>query len=252
MSKHLLLIAFAAILFSCNNASDKDDTKGGDSTAAAKPMFSELSTDTGWVSLFDGQTTNGWHSYGQAAAGKAWKVANGELYLDTTNKKDWQIGDGGDLSSNKIYKNFDLKLEWKISPAGNSGIMFHVNEDTTKYKYSYWTGPEMQILDRAHPDATVKHMAGDLYDLISSSKRAEKPAGEWNQAEIVCQDSKLDFYLNGVNTVSTFMWDDSWNKMISASKFSQWPDFGTFHEGHIILQDHGNTVWFRNIMIKNL
>ena len=252
MSKNLILISFAAALFSCNNAADKDDNTTDTATAVVVPMFNELSTDSGWVSLFDGTSTNGWHSYGQPVAGKAWNVKEGVLYLDTTNKKDWQIGDGGDLTSNKIYKNFDLKLEWKISPAGNSGIMFHVNEDTLKYKHSYWTGPEMQILDKAHPDATVKHMAGDLYDLISSTKRAEKNAGEWNKAEIVCNNSKLDYYLNGVNTVSTFMWDDQWNKMIAASKFAEWPDFGTMHEGHIVLQDHGNMVEFRNIMIMNL
>lgn len=253
MSKNLILIGFAALLFSCNNsATDNKDNSKDTAAVAATPMFNELSTDTGWVSLFDGQTTNGWHSYGKSAAGSAWKVKDGVLYLDTSNKKDWQITDGGDLTSNKMYKNFDLKLEWRISPAGNSGIMFHVGEDTAKYKYSFWTGPEMQILDKAHPDATVKHMAGDLYDLISSSKRSEKAAGEWNQAEIVCMDSKLDFYLNGVNTVSTFMWDDQWNKMIANSKFVEWPDFGTLKQGHIVLQDHGNMVEFKNIMIKNL
>lgn len=236
-------IAFIAWLFlaACNNG------EPGTTEVGAEPH-----TDTGWVSLFDGSTTQGWHSYGKSTVGAAWKVADGILYLDTSNKKDWQIADGGDLSSDGEYEHFHLSLEWKISPAGNSGIMFHVNEDTTKYKASFWTGPEMQILDKAHPDATVKHMAGDLYDLIEAQQRAEKPAGEWNLAEIIYNKGKLDFYLNGINTVSTIKGDSSWNQLIAGSKFTEWPDFGTYSKGHIVLQDHGNYVAFKNIRIKNL
>jgi len=101
----------------------------------------------GWVSLFDGKSVNGWHKYGGAAAGTAWKVADGALYLDTSMKSSWQIANGGDIVTDKEYENFDLKLEWKISPGGNSGIMFNVHEDSVKYKYPWNTGPEMQVLD---------------------------------------------------------------------------------------------------------
>lgn len=241
MKQGLIALIALLVLSACNN--------GEPATTQAD---AQSQTDTAWVSLFDGSTTQGWHSYGKSTAGTAWKVADGLLYLDTMNKKDWQIADGGDLTSDGEYEHFHLSLEWKISPAGNSGIMFHVNEDTTKYKASFWTGPEMQILDKAHPDATVKHMAGDLYDLIEAKQRAEKPAGEWNLAEIVYNKGKLDFYLNGINTISTIKGDSSWNLMIAGSKFTEWPDFGTYSKGRIVLQDHGNYVAFKNIKIKNL
>ena len=131
--------------------------------------------------------------------------------------------------------------------------MFYVHEDSN-YRRPYWTGPEMQVLDNnAHPDAKIiKHRAGDLYDLISCSKETVKPALEWNQVEIKSLNGKLDFFLNGENVVSTMMWDDNWRKMIAASKFKEWPGFGTFKKGRICLQDHGDNVWFRNIKIKKL
>jgi hypothetical protein len=162
--------------------------------------------------------------------------------------------DGGDIVTDEEFENFDLKLEWKIAKNGNSGIMFCVHEDTTKYKAPYETGPEMQVLDNdGHADGKIKkHRAGDLYDLISCSKETVKPVGEWNQVEIKLLNGKLDFYLNAENVVSTTMWDDSWNKLVAGSKFKTMPGFGTFKKGHIDLQDHDCMVWYRNIVIKKL
>jgi exoribonuclease R len=184
----------------------------------------------------------------------AWKAEDGVLHLDASQKGDWQTKNGGDMVSNEEYENFDLKLEWKISKAGNSGILFHVKEDTTKYKYSYFTGPECQVVDNKENEdgKLIKHRAGDLYDLISISKEVVKPAGEWNQLEIVCNNSKLDFTINGEHVLSTTLWDDNWKKLVAGSKFKEWPDFGTFKSGHIVLQDHGADVWYRNIEIKKL
>jgi hypothetical protein len=115
------------------------------------------------------------------------------------------------------------------------------------------TGPEMQILDNnGHPDAKItKHRAGDLYDLITA-KEVVKPVGEWNLAEIVSNNGKLEFYLNGQQTLSTTMWDDNWRNMIANSKFKTMSAFGTIKKGRIGLQDHGDDVWFRNIMIRRL
>lgn len=241
MKQIFYVLFFVGTITSCTNTEP-----------AAEEAVADVNTDSGWISLFDGSSTTGWHSYGKSTIGSSWKVLDSVIYLDSTNKKDGYIADGGDLASNEEYENFHLSLEWKISHAGNSGIMFHVNEDTTKYKASYWTGPEMQILDSKHPDATEKHMAGDLYDLIASTQRNEKPAGEWNHAEIICNKGKLEFYLNEVNTVTTIKGDSSWNAMVAGSKFTEWPDFGTFSKGHIVLQDHGNYVAFKNIKIKIL
>ena len=244
MKKLLLPVAAAALFAACNSATEE---KTKTATAVA-------GTDSGWVSLFDGKTTSGWHSYGKASIGEAWKVADGVLYLDTTQKEEWQIKGGGDIVTNDEYENFDLKLEWKIAPNGNSGIIFYVHEDTAKYKYVWNTGPEMQVLDNnGHPDAKIpKHRAGDLYDLISGSKETVKPAGEWNEAEIVSDNGKLDLFLNGTNVVSTTLWDSAWKQLVAGSKFKDMPDFGTYKKGRIALQDHGNAVWYRNIKIKKL
>ena len=212
---------------------------------------------SGWITLFDGKSTTGWHSYGKKTAGAAWKVVDGTLHLDAAGKKNNKL-EGGDIVTDNEYENFHLQLEWKISPKGNSGIIFYVNEDLSKYPNTYNTGPEMQVLDNGtatkagHADARIyTHRAGDLYDLIAS-KELVKPAGEWNKAEIVSKNGKLDFYMNGQHALSTTMWDDNWRQMVAISKFKDMPGFGIFKKGKIALQDHGDDVWYRNIRIKNL
>jgi hypothetical protein len=144
-----------------------------------------------------------------------------------------------------------LKLEWKISKNGNSGIMFTVKEDTA-FKESWYTGPEMQILDNdGHSDGKIKkHRAGDLYDLIASSSEPVHPVGEWNQVEIRLNKGKLDLFMNGVNIVSTTMWNENWWQLVKKSKFAEMPDFTKFKTGRIALQDHGFDVWFKNVKIK--
>lgn len=238
MKKLIGLLLVAAFVNGCTSSSKMASMDGGDNKQ-----------DNAWHSLFDGKTTTGWHTYGKPAAGSAWKVADGALMLDVTTKEG-----RGDLVTNDEYDNYHLKLEWKISPKGNSGVIFYINEDAAKYHESYNTGLEMQVLDNdGHPDGKIiKHRAGDLYDLISVSKETVKPVGEWNKAEIVSKDGKLDLYLNGEHTVSTMLWDENWRNMVANSKFKTMPGFGTFKKGKIGLQDHGNGVWYRNIQIKKL
>ena len=247
----IVLFAFACLFISCDS----------NQISMKSTNNSEASDDSGWITLFDGKTTNGWHSYGKDHVGSAWKVENGTLHLDAASKKDSKA-EGGDMVTNDEYENFDFKIEWKISPKGNSGIIFFVKDDASKYSNTYNTGPEMQVLDNGsptvlgHPDGRLySHRAGDLYDLLAS-KEAAKPTGEWNQAEIIANKGKLDFYLNGVHTLSTTMWNDTWRKMIAISKFkntaNDMKDFGTFKKGKIALQDHGDEVWYRNIRIKKL
>ncbi|WP_240773408.1 DUF1080 domain-containing protein [Pontibacter sp. SGAir0037] len=211
-------------------------------------------TDGEWISLFDGKTLNGWHSYGRSAVGKAWKAENGVLFLDASNKADWQTQDGGDIVTDQEFSDFHLKLDWKISENGNSGIIFYVHEDTSQYDYTWHTGLEMQVLDNnGHPDAKIhKHRAGDLYDLIASSEETVKPVGEWNEVEIISNKGSLVMFLNGTEVVSTTLWDDNWASLVSNSKFASMPGFGIYKSGRIALQDHGDNVWFRNIKIRKL
>jgi len=210
-----------------------------------------IQAQKGFKALFDGKTTKGWHSYGKNSAGAGWKAENGVLHFDPDAAKD---GQGGDLVTNVEYANFHLKLDWKIAPNGNSGILFYVKDDAAKYPNTFSTGLEMQVLDNdGHPDGKItKHRAGDLYDLIQSKSEPVKPVGEWNSAEIISKNGKLTLILNGVVVVETVLWDDTFKKLIDGSKFATWPGFGTFKKGKIALQDHGNSVWYRNIVLKQL
>ncbi len=250
MIKKILVSCLAFSALACSN-----EKKLTGMQTSAPNTLTQQEKNEGWELLFDGKTTNGWHKYGGGPkVGAAWKVADNTLYLDASKKRDWQIEDGGDIVTDNEYENFHLKLDWKVDSGGNSGVIMYINENREKYEWGWMTGPEMQILDNAaHPDAKIqKHRAGDLYDLISSSSEPVKPALEWNTAEVRSLNGKLDLYLNGVNVVSTTMWDENWKKMIAGSKFKKMADFGTYRKGKLGLQDHGNTVWFRNIKIRKL
>jgi hypothetical protein len=205
----------------------------------------------GFKPLFDGKTTTGWHSYGKSYAGTAWEIQDGTLHFNPKIKDKKQRGD---LVTDKEYANFHLKLDWKVAPKANSGIIFYINEDTTKYKATYSTGLEMQVLDNdGHKDGKItKHRSGDLYDLVQSSSEPVKPVGEWNTAEIIAKNGNLTLILNGVKVVNTTLWNEDWKKIVSGSKFASWENWGSFKTGKISLQDHGDEVWYKNIVIKEL
>jgi hypothetical protein len=204
----------------------------------------------GWRLLFDGKTTTGWRNFNSNEVRQGWKVQDGALYLDNTVAT---REERGDIVTHEEFENFELAMDWKIDSCGNSGIIFNVVEDP-KYKATYFTGPEMQVLDNTcHPDAKIeKHRAGDLYDLIKVSKETVKPAGQWNQVRLVSNKAHYEFWLNGTKTVEFTMHTPEWDAMVANSKFKQWADFGKATKGHIALQDHGNKVWFRNIKIREL
>lgn len=238
--KKLIIALFPVALLACHTASKTADATKGSSKK-----------NDGWQVLFDGTSKNAWHIYNNKSDGSAWTVKDGILYLDPTAKKNG--AGGGDLVTNEEFENFDLKLEWKIDTAGNSGIIFLTQEDQ-KYAQSYLTGPEMQIIDNTgHRDARInKHRAGDLYDLIASSTENVHPWGQWNSIELIVNKGQLELHQNGAKVVATTMWDDNWKQLIANSKFKNWAGFGMFQKGRIALQDHGNGVSFRNIQIKRL
>lgn len=242
-TNYLSLLAAAGLLAACS-APKSEKTSKGDSVVAT-------ASAEGWIPLFDGQTLSGWSKYGGGEAGKAWKVENGELFLDAANKENWQDGDGGDIVTNEEFENFHFKCEWKISPKGNSGIIFLVHE-SPEFTRTYHTGPEMQVLDNdGHPDGKIiSHRAGDLYDLIVSSQEMAKPVGEWNQAEVIVNQGKLELILNGVTVVSTTLWTPEWEALVAGSKFKEMPGFAKYKKGKIALQDHGDVVHYRNLQIK--
>ncbi|GAB3999603.1 DUF1080 domain-containing protein [Spirosoma daeguense] len=204
-----------------------------------------------WQTLFDGKTLTGWHNYlkaGQPVSEK-WTVDNGAIHLTA--------GGAGDLVTDKEFGDLELEIEWKISEGGNSGIIYHVHEDP-KYKATYQTGPEMQVLDNEkHPDAKNgrdgNRTAGALYDLQKPiTPNAAKPVGEWNKARLVIKNGRAEQFLNGKKIADYPTSGPEWDKMVSESKFKGWEGFGKYSTGRIALQDHGNKVWYRNIRVREL
>ncbi|MEO7315746.1 MAG: DUF1080 domain-containing protein [Ginsengibacter sp.] len=251
MIKNLSWILIILFAVGCNASKSTTMNKN-------ENKLSKAETADGWQILFDGQSPKGWHSYGQKTAGKAWVINEGALHLNSKNKSNLAKEESGDLVTDNEYSNFHLKMDWKISDKGNSGIIFYIHEDPSKYGATYQTGLEMQVLDNGtptrlgHPDGKLyTHRTGDLYDLLAA-KEAEKPLGEWNHAEIKSVNGQLDFYLNGEHTLSTKIWDQNWNEMVAISKFKDMPGFGKYKSGKIALQDHGDDVWYKNIKIKRL
>ena len=199
----------------------------------------------GFTLLFDGTTTNGWHTYlNNTSVG--WYVNNGALQVDTLAAKH------GDLVTDKEYTNFELKLDWKIPVGGNSGVIFSIHEDSA-YDATYLTGMEMQVLDdiKAEDNKRPNHLAGSLYDMIAPSHPA-KPAGEWNSIIIRKVNGHITLFMNGKQVVETQIGSPEWNELIQKSKFKNWKGFAQYPTGHIALQYHGAAVAFRNIRIKEL
>ncbi len=194
----------------------------------------------GWTLLFDGTSLEHWRGYKKTEVPGGWKVEDGTLARPQG---------GGDLVTRDEYQDFDLKLEWKISPGGNSGVMFHVAET---HNAPYETGPEMQILDNAkHPDGhNPKTSAGAAYALIACSKEVVHPQGEWNEAELIVSGDHVEHWLNGTKVVEYELHSPEWQALVDASKFRAMPDYAKPTTGRICLQDHGNPVWFRNVKIR--
>ena len=197
--------------------------------------------------LFDGKTTKGWHTYLKPTAAPAWEVVDGALQLNP------QAPGQGDLVTDGEYENYELTLEWKISPAGNSGIIFGVHEDPA-FPATYETGIEMQVLDNkgAEDNKKANHLAGSLYDMQAPAKDVAKPAGEWNLVKLRKQSGHLTFFLNTVKIVDVQMGSPEWKALVESSKFKTWKNFGAYPKGHIALQDHDHKVAFRAIKIELL
>jgi hypothetical protein len=247
MKRLTIELAFACLLISCGGGSQKNALP--DTSAAAMPA-----ADSGWTALFNGKDLSGWHTYGDTAVGSAWNIDSGAIHLQPGAKNGYQTKGGGDVVTDSAFGNFDCKISWKVGKKANSGIMFYVQDDKKKYPETWYTGPESQVLDiDSNEDAhSPKHQVADLYDLIPCTTHPANPWGQWNHVEIISNKGKLDILLNGVNVITTTLWDDNWKKLIANSKFKAMPGFGMFTTGHIALQDHGEEVWYKDIMIKKL
>jgi hypothetical protein len=204
-------------------------------------MLSAEERATGWRPLFDGVSLAGWRLWPRGTP-TGWRVVNGAIERGTG---------GGDLVTDETFANFDLALDWKVEPGGNSGIMYRI-ADTGEHTYE--TGPEMQVLDdERHPDGKSRlTSAGAVYGLYPAPEGVAKPAGEWNSARIVVNGNHVEHWLNGTPVAKYDLGSVDWERRVAASKFAEWKDYGRAPRGRIGLQDHGDPVSYRNIRIRVL
>jgi hypothetical protein len=158
---------------------------------------------------------------------------------------------GGDLMTVDQFGDFELRLEWKVAKNGNSGIMFRVTDEGGQ---TYETGPEFQILDNGgHKDGRdPMTSAGSNYAMHPPVRDVTRPIGEWNEIRLIVRGAHVEHWMNGVKLLEYELWSDDWNKRMKASKFAKMPAYGRARRGHLVLQDHGDLVWYRNIKIKEL
>lgn len=208
----------------------------------------------GWTLLFDGRTSAGWRGFHtDSFPSSGWAIEDGALKKVGKGEKP---GAGGDIITTEQYGNFELALDWKISPGGNSGLKYLVAERPDR-KGRSGVSYEMQILDDdRHPDAKEgvngNRTAGALYDLIAPSAHVAKPVGEWNQARLVVSGRHVEHWLNGRKVVQFEIGSPEMKALIARSKYKDIAGFGDATSGHILLQDHGDEVWFRNIKLRRL
>lgn len=215
---------------------------------ATDNTLSQAEQAEGWKLLFDGQTLNGWRMY-QNKPADAWGVKDGILYCkgSETDKSDLRA----DIVSADQYENFELSVDWKIAPEGNSGIMYHVSEDTTA---AYYSGPEYQLIDDAgFPEKLEEwQKTASDYAMYTVTSRPTNPVGQFNTSKIIVNSTHREHWLNGVKVLEFEAWTPDWEKRKAAGKWKDVPNYGMNKTGYICLQDHGGGVWFKNIKIKVL
>jgi hypothetical protein len=234
-----LLVVSAA----CTGTSRTDDEAMPAAEAAVAPnRLTTREQQEGWRLLFDGQTLNGWRGYGMQTMPAGWAAVDGALTRSARAE---------DIITTDQFRNFDLRLEWKIAPGGNSGIFYRAVETSDPI---YYSAPEYQILDDlAHQDGgSDLTSAGANYGLHPAPRGVVKPAGEWNSARILVQGNHVEHWLNGQKIVDYELGSPDWQQRVAKSKFNEWPGYGKAAQGHIGLQEHGSWVAYRNIKIRVL
>jgi hypothetical protein len=247
MNKTLTVAFFlAAILFFTlfgTASAQKNNQPKADAKRALNALTRE-ERNQGWELLFDGKSMSQWRNYGKDTL-TGWKIQDGNMVA---------LGEGSnDIITKEVFGNFELSLEWKTSPQGNSGIFFHVVEG--KHPALYETGPEYQIIDEAGwPDKLEEwQKAAANYAMHTAPPTKKlKPVGEYNQSMIVVKTEHVEHWLNGQKVVEYQLWTPEWEKLVRDGKWKDYPDYGRARDGHLGLQDHGNVTWFRNIKVRRL
>ena len=216
-------------------------------TGDVQNKLSEEERRAGWSLLFDGTSLSGWRGYKRAdASGTRWKVEEGMMTVDPADGRDTR--GAMDLITAATYDTFELAFEWRVAPGGNSGVKYFVLEDRDAA-----IGHEYQIIDDdKHPDAKVgpKRQTSSFYDVLAASNRPLRPAGDFNQSRILVRDRSVEHWLNGTRVLHYQLGSAELQAAIEQSKFKGIERFGKLQQGHILLQDHGDRVWYRNLRIR--
>lgn len=228
----------------------------------ASEMVNELTAEEkkeNWKLLFDGESTAGWRGINQDTfPGEGWKIEGGMLMVNAADGR--ESSNGGDIITIEQYSDFVFDIDWKMmTQGGNSGVKYFVKEGLSGNE-KYGVGPEYQILDdEYHPWMLDGRMQPDdfftlasLYEIYPAENKSPKPLGEWNHSRIVVQGKEVEHWLNGVSVLKYNRGSEDFREKVAESKFNQFENYGEAKEGHILLQDHGDKVAFRNIKIKEL
>jgi hypothetical protein len=208
--------------------------------AAFSEPFDAQGRQDGWRSLLDGKTAAGWRGYRQKTVPDGWTVVDGALT---------RTGKGGDIITVDQFGDFELTLEYNLAPGANSGVFFRVTEDDPVIWHE---APEIQVIDNARTDLKPAQTTAANYDLHAPSSAVAKPAGQWNALRILVRGHHVEHWLNGTKVIDYELGSADWKQRVQASKFKEFPRFGTARRGHIGLQDHGDRVAYRNIRIREL
>ncbi len=248
MNQRFLWLAAAGLLFGCKPNAPQESASTETATPALNTL-TEAEKQEGWALLFDGQTTKGWHIYNRDTMA-GWAVENDEFIALGQGGLD---GHGADIVTDEEFENFELSLEWKMSPGGNSGVFFNVVE-SPEYSAVYETGPEYQLIDDVGFPEKLEpwQLSAANYAMHPPAKKAYKPVGEFNLTRLVVNKGHVEHWLNGELIVAYDLWTPEWENLANTGKWKDFPGYGRAKKGKIALQDHGNQSWFRNIKIKRL
>ncbi len=222
---------------------------------AAQNTLTAEEQQAGWQLLFDGESFDGWRQYNGTAMPESWSIdkKQGAMKL-ATNPRPGRMGGFDIIFADKQFSDFELTIDWMIEEKGNSGILYYVVEEAGKPMFN--AAPEVQVLDNWYASDTklANHLAGSLYDMLPALPQNAKPAMEWNTIVIRVKDGRVTHTQNGVEVCRYSIWTPEWGMLVAASKFKDWPGFnqGPAKQGYIGLQDHGYSVWFRNIKVREL
>lgn len=261
MMKSILFIAAGCLFLGCssNSTTHTEDKRNANSggreaeltaeaklTAGKQNMLTKEEKEDGWELLFDGTNTDKWTAVdSEVFPENGWAIENGALVL----------AEGGNIITRDVYSDFDLKFEFNMTPAANSGIKYYVTKLKNKESGAVVNnGPEYQIIDDFSIDegANETEKTAAVYLLYEAVNKELLPPGQWNTGRIVSKDKQVEHWLNGVKVLSYERGSEDFRKRREGTKFKNYDAYGEVPDGHIYLTDHGDKVYFRNLKIKRL